>query len=182
MGRGENFYRYGGFDRSISLSWTVAAQSKQELIPMHQKLIYLASVCAPDYSKNGYMRGNLVRLTIGGYLYEQVGIIRSITYDIPQESPWEIAVSAGEDDKSDPTVKELPHIIKVTGFQFTPIHDFIPSVQKNNFKKEIGGIEEIDSYGPERYIALNNGFNNNYEDRQRVEPLLTGSTTPIAPL
>lgn len=182
MGRGENFYRYGGFDRSISLSWTVAAQSKQELIPMHQKLNYLASVCAPDYSKNGYMRGNLVRLTIGGYLYEQVGIIRSITYDIPQESPWEIAVSAGEDGKSDPTVKELPHIIKVTGFQFTPIHDFIPSVQKNNFKKEIGGIEEIDSYGPERYIALNNGFNNNYEDRQRVEPLLTGSTTPIAPL
>ena len=50
MGRGENFYRYNGFDRSVSLSWTVVAQSKQELIPMYQKLNYLASVCAPDYS------------------------------------------------------------------------------------------------------------------------------------
>ena len=39
MGRGEKFYKYQGFDRQMSLSWTVAAQSKQELIPMHQKLI-----------------------------------------------------------------------------------------------------------------------------------------------
>ncbi len=42
MGRGENFYKYNGFDRQISLSWTVAAQSKQELIPMYQKLNYLS--------------------------------------------------------------------------------------------------------------------------------------------
>jgi hypothetical protein len=33
MGRGEKFYKYQGFDRTISLNWTVAAQSKQELIP-----------------------------------------------------------------------------------------------------------------------------------------------------
>ena len=26
MGRGEKFYRYGGFNRSIEMSWTVAAQ------------------------------------------------------------------------------------------------------------------------------------------------------------
>jgi len=89
MGRGENFYRYGGFDRSISLSWTVVAQSKAELIPMYQKLNYLASVCAPDYSDRGYMRGNLITLTVGGYLYEQTGIMESITYTVPQESPWE---------------------------------------------------------------------------------------------
>jgi hypothetical protein len=92
MGRGENFYRYNGFDRKVSLSWTVVAQSKAELIPMYQKLNYLASVCAPDYSDLGYMRGNLIKLTIGGYLYEQVGIMTSITYDVPQESPWEIAI------------------------------------------------------------------------------------------
>ena len=78
MGRGENFYKYSGFDRQISLSWTVAAQSKQELIPMYQKLNYLASVCAPDYSGNGYMRGNLISLTVGGWCYEQVGIMKGI--------------------------------------------------------------------------------------------------------
>ena len=140
MGRGENFYRYNGFDRTVSLTWTVAAQSKAELMPMYQKLNYLASVCAPDYSDLGYMRGNLIKLTIGGYLYEQVGIMKSITYDIPQESPWEIALPYGSEEggtplnvSSDSTVKEVPHMIKVTGFQFIPIHDFVPSVQKNSF-------------------------------------------------
>jgi len=42
------------------MDWTVAAQSKQELIPMWQKLNYLASVNAPDYSDTGYMSGNLI--------------------------------------------------------------------------------------------------------------------------
>jgi hypothetical protein len=92
MGRGENFYKYQGFDRKISLSWTVAAQSKQELIPMYQKLNYLASVCAPDYSPQGYMGGNLISLTIGGWCYEQVGIMTGLTLDVPTESPWEIGI------------------------------------------------------------------------------------------
>jgi hypothetical protein len=52
----------------MSLSWTVVAQSKQELIPMYKKLNYLASSLTPDYSPNGYMRGNLVQLTVGGYV------------------------------------------------------------------------------------------------------------------
>lgn len=138
MGRGEKFYRYNGFDRSISLSWTVVAQSKDELIPMYKKLNYLASTLAPDYSDMGYMRGNLIKLTIGGYLYEQVGILEYITYDIPQESPWEIALPSSPNAlsnnvDSDPSVKELPHMVKVTGFKFTPIHDFVPSVQKNSY-------------------------------------------------
>ena len=56
------------------------------------------------------MRGNIVKLTIGGYLFEQPGIIISLTYDVPSESTWEIGI--GTDDAGDPTVKELPHIIK----------------------------------------------------------------------
>ena len=157
MGRGENFYKYSGFDRSISLSWTVAARSKQELIPMYQKLNYLASVCAPDYSNNGYMRGNLISLTLGGWCYEQVGIMRGITLDVPTESPWEVGLNdSGQggtegDSASDSSVKELPMIIKVTGFTFTPIHDFVPKVQQNSYKGPNGSISE---YGKERYLAL----------------------------
>jgi hypothetical protein len=93
LGRSEQFYTYGGYTRNVSLSWTVAAQSKQELIPMYKKLNYLASSLTGDYSDNGYMRGNLVQLTIGGYLYEQPGIITSLTYDVPSESPWEIGIN-----------------------------------------------------------------------------------------
>ena len=60
---------------------------------MYQKLNYLASSLAPDYSKSiGYMRGNLATLTVGGYFYEQPGIITGLSYSVPEESPWEIAI------------------------------------------------------------------------------------------
>ena len=151
LGRGESFYTYNGFTRTISLGWTVAAQSKEELMPMYRKLNYLASNLTPDYTGKGYMTGNLVQLTIGGYLYEQVGFITSLTYDIPEESPWDIGINdAGE---YDPTTKEMPHILKVTGFSFTPIHDFIPSKQSITKLDNFGNVEEL---GLQRYIALAN--------------------------
>jgi len=170
-GRAENLYNYQGFDRKFNLSWTVVAQSKQELIPMYQKLNYLASVCAPDYSSDGYMRGNLITLTVGGYLYEQVGIMTGINYTVPMDSPWEIAIPDTQTINdagvlSDSSVKELPFMIKVSGFSFIPIHNFVPSIQKNEFgatnKKGPGVSGDLATFGDERYIALSNGINQNY--------------------
>ena len=183
-GRAESLYNYQGFDRSVSLSWTVAAQSKQELIPMYQKLNYLASVCAPDYSADGYMRGNLIELTVGGYLYKQVGIMQGITFDIPTDSPWEVAIN--DNGGFDNNVKELPHRINVSGFTFKPIHDFVPNVQKNIFKNtnEQGTNTQgdIDIFGDERYIALSNGRYQNYTSDGKGSPVVsentTNSTTP----
>jgi hypothetical protein len=155
VGRGEKFYNYNGFDRSISLAFTVPAQSKQELIPMYKKLNYLASSLTPDYNQNngGFMRGNIAKLTVGGYVYEQPGIIKSLTYDIPSESPWEIALNTnGEIDKS---VKELPHIIKVSSFTFVPIHSFLPKFQGD------------DVNGRARFISLKSG-NDNYSDTTNI--------------
>jgi hypothetical protein len=125
VGRGEELYNYKGFGREISMGWTVYAQSKAELIPMYKKLNYLASSLAPDYTGAGFMRGNIVKITVGGYIYDQPGIIKSISYGIPEESPWEIAI--GVDGEEDTSVKQLPHMIKVTGFTFIPIHKFIPA-------------------------------------------------------
>jgi len=165
MGRGENFYRYNGFTRTISLGWTIAAQSKEELIPMYQKLNFLASSLAPDYSPQGYMRGNLAVLTVGGYVFEQPGIINSINYSVPQESPWEIGIS--DDANYDTSVKELPHIIKVTGFSFTPIHTFVPGLQQNDYTQVLSDkkgeiVNGVSGFGKERFIALTNGRNSNY--------------------
>ena len=165
MGRGEKFYRYNGFDRTISLSWTVAAQSKEELIPQYQKLNYLASSLTPDYSNLGYMRGNLATLTVGGYIYEQTGIITGMSLEVPNESPWEIGLS--DTGGTDPSVKELPHMIKVSGFNFIPIHEFVPRLQQNKYDGN-GGL--VSAFGRERYIALSKGIvdevgkggNNNY--------------------
>lgn len=165
VGRGEPLYRYGGgFNRSLNLAWTVVAQSKDELIPMYQKLNYLASTIAPDYSDNGYMRGNLITLTLGGWFFEQVGFIEGISYDVPSESPWEIAIPGADGTdtttagiKTDKSVKEMPHMIKVTGFKFTPIQSFLPQIQKNNFANSVFENAEanfVSSYGPQRYIQL----------------------------
>jgi len=172
MGRAENFYNYEGFDRSISMNWTVPAQSKNELMIMHQKLNYLASNLAPDYVGGKYMAGPLVRLTVGGYLYEQYGFIESLSLNIPDNSPWEIAVAGAPEGgteiegggglRHDTSVKELPHVIEVSGFSFRPIHDFVVQKQKLGF--ENGAVS---SYGLQRYIALaasqptNTGYNVN---------------------
>ena len=164
MGRAENFYKYQGFDRQVSIGWTVAAQSKQELIPMYQKLNYLASTLAPNYSDVGYMQGNLITLTMGGWFYEQPGLITGMTLDVPDDSPWDISIN--DEGGSDSTVKELPMIITVSGFNFVPIHEFVPRVQQNSYNNseyEGAGANWIESYGRERYLALNNARNNNYD-------------------
>jgi hypothetical protein len=152
VGRGDKFYNYTGFERTINLSFTVFAQSKAELIPMYRKLNYLASSLAPDYSNSGFMKGNLHKMSIGGYLFEQVGIIKSLTYDIPEETPWEIGINDVGD--FDNTVKELPHMIKVTNLSFVPIQHFLPRVADINNQKNT------------RYIALSKtagDINSNYE-------------------
>jgi hypothetical protein len=123
---------------------------------MYHKLNFLASSLAPDYSANGYMRGNLATLTVGGYLYEQPGIIKSINYSVPQESPWEIGIdNIGVNDINDGIdrgVNQLPHMIKVTGFQFVPIHTFVPKLQQNTYLMDDGGT--LDIFGKEKYISL----------------------------
>ena len=167
LGRGENFYTYGGFTRQMSLSWTVAAQSKEELIPMYKKLNYLASTLAPDYSPQGYMRGNIAQLTVGGYVYEQPGIITGLTYDIQDDSPWEIGINtAGGVDE---TVRQLPHIIRVSSFNFIPIQKFLP--KKQNFTFDTNPNNDVFSnnqtgfakgYGNQPFISLENTDGNLY--------------------
>jgi hypothetical protein len=172
MGRAEELYKYGGFNRDISIDFTIAAQSKEELIPMYKKLNFLASTLAPTYTQAGYMAGNISQITLGGYLYEQPGIIESVNFDIPTESPWEIGIpSKGVEGKSfyDSTVKELPHIINVS-ISFTPIHRFRPSINKMESGNNGGAAEDsvIDNnvYGKEKYIALKaSGDSDSYNNK-----------------
>tara|TARA_Y100000385_G_scaffold286917_1_gene349971 strand:+ start:1909 stop:3675 length:1767 start_codon:yes stop_codon:yes gene_type:complete len=158
VGRGEEFYRYGGFSREVNFGWTVVAQSREELIPMYQKLNYLASACAPDYSKtSGYMRGNLITLTIGDWFNEQVGVMTGLNISVPDDSPWEISLTEEGRNNEDTGVKQLPHRIEVSGFGFKPIHDFVPQLQQNNyFEGEYKGItnDYVDAYGKQQYINL----------------------------
>ena len=124
MGRGEKFYRYTGFKRDISISFIVATFTKEELLLIYKKLNYLASSIAPYYSDEGYMSGNLHRMTLGNWLNDQPGFISSVDLTIPEESPWEVNLSGSTD------VQQLPHMVEVK-LKFTPIHKFRPGILKN---------------------------------------------------
>jgi hypothetical protein len=68
------------------------------------------------------MKGNLIRLTIGDYLYIVPGFISNLTYTIPEDAPWEIAFDSPEDGET-LGLMETPKLIEVN-VNFTPIHDF----------------------------------------------------------
>lgn len=180
LGRGEKFYNYQGFDRTLQLNWVVMAQSKRELSTMYQKLNYLASTLTPNYSKAGFMRGNIHQLTIGGYVYEYPGIIQSLTYSTPDDSTWEIALPtertfATQDPGTpliveDRTVKELAHRIEVS-MTFKPIDPFLPQTIKN-----IDGAGSID----ERFLSLTAGVKSNSLYNQGTE--LANHPTPNNPV
>jgi hypothetical protein len=154
MGRAEKFYKYKGFDRKMSMAFTVAAQSKQEITAMYDKLNFLASSLAPEYldnSSSGYMAGNIAYITVGGYIDDQPGIITSLDYTIPEESTWEIGIDVKGDKSDSKNVRQLPHIIRVS-LNFTPIQKFRP--EKQSFEEDIPGTNSTRLLQPgrQRYI------------------------------
>jgi hypothetical protein len=163
MGRAEKLYKYSGFDRKISMAFTIVAQSKDEINVMYDKLNFLASSLAPEYLDSlttGYMAGNLAYITLGDYINDQPGIITGLSFDIPEESPWEINRETGKDG----TIRQLPHMIKVTGINFIPIHKFRPEKQswQNEFDSKGKGIPNstlLANPGNQRFIDVENPFN-----------------------
>jgi hypothetical protein len=163
MGRGEKFYTYQGHDRQVSFQFKVAAQSKQEMLPLYQKLNYIVSSLYPDYSNQGFMRGNLHKLTVGEYFYRTPGIITSMNITVDDNYPWEIKYSEPETQgkfetkdfpnssfmgssdfqksNSDADMMELPQVLNVS-VTFVPILNELPSLSKhrgltNNDRKGI---------------------------------------------
>ena len=152
VGRGNSFKNYGGFTRDIGMNFTVFASSKAELIPMFTKLNFLASSLAPDYNEAGFMRGNMVRMTVGGYLHEVPGVLTSLSYTIPDDTTWEIGIDT--EGETDPSVKELPHRIEVS-LAFIPVQDFLPSRQKLTYENGV-----LTAVGEQHFISLTNNTGN----------------------
>jgi hypothetical protein len=120
MGRGEKFFKYDGFDRNLSLGFTIVADNSTQLKIMYDQLNTLAASLAPTYTSQGYMSGNLHRLTVGNYISGQWGVMTGLQYTVSEDSPWEI----DEDN-------QLPYYIQVSGIKFNVIHNFRPESQFN---------------------------------------------------
>lgn len=155
LGRGETFRTYEGFDRTISFTFKLFVQSRQEMLPLYIKLNQLISQVYPDYSPQyNLMRGNIVKLTIGDYLYRTPGFLENVNVTIDNSNtPWEIVLnqyatptSAFQETGTGPTgieefnvpgteendVRQLPHLVTVQ-CTFKPIMDLLPrKVSKNN--------------------------------------------------
>lgn len=129
LGRGETFRTYQGFERSISFSFKIFAQSRRELEPLYSKLNHLISQVYPDYSqKYGLMRGNVVNLTIGDYIYRMPGFLDSVNVTIDNSNtPWEIVLN----EQLETDVAQLPHMITVQ-CSFKPIMDILPRRETYN--------------------------------------------------
>lgn len=124
VGRGENFYTYQGFDRSIGFSFRIAAGSKDELRPIYNRLNTLVSQVYPDYSPSTkIMRAPLVRVTIGDYIYRMPGFLESVNIAVDNGSPWDI---------DDPT--QLPQVLDVS-ISFKPIMSELP--RRASFTSEL---------------------------------------------
>jgi hypothetical protein len=70
------------------------------------------------------MRGNLVYLTVGDWLVDVPGVLKGMSLGIPNESPWEIA--RDETGRKQNDIAQLPFVVEVSGFDFAPIHNFVP--------------------------------------------------------
>lgn len=142
VGRGENFYTYQGFDRTISFSFRVAAHSREELKPMYNRLNALVSQVYPDYSPNTQiMRAPLMRITVGDYLYRMPGLIESVNLTVGNDMPWEINLY------NDENLAQVPQVVDVS-IAFKPILTELP-------RRYATGIQEtgVNSFNEDDTLA-----------------------------
>jgi hypothetical protein len=139
IGRSENLYVYTKFKRQVSFGFQIPCFNIVQLRERHRALGALESSLAGQYSGHK-LGGILTKLYFGNYLKGETGIINSISYDIPNESSWDI------DSK-------LAHNINVS-VNFTVIGNALPT-----YKREGGFFNAIANgadYFTSSELALNN--------------------------
>ena len=128
VGRAENFYKYAGFSRDSSLSFTIYAHSREEMAPIYSKLNLLLGTTAPSYSGIGLMRGNFIRMSIGDYLNDVPCIINNINIRPSFDAGWDLnrnATGSIYQSTDSNYLGQLPRMIDID-MTFTPVHTFVP--------------------------------------------------------
>ena len=119
IGRPDKVYTYGGADRAIGFSFKVFPNTKQEMIPLWEKLNYLMGLGYPAWKTVGDQGGRLmtppfVELTIGNLYKNTPGLIDNISFTIEDSGGWDIDLLASQIEKV-----QLPKFVTVQiGFKF----------------------------------------------------------------
>ena len=147
LGRGETFRTYQGFDRTVSFAFKLLVQTRKEMRPLYKKLNHLISQVYPDYSKQGFMRGSVVKLTIGDYLYRVPGFLENVNVTLNTDVGWEVLL--GEYDETGDAagigaVNQAPFVVDVA-CTFRPILDILPR-RENYDNRYVPLIMNRDNY------------------------------------
>ncbi len=173
LGRGETFRTYQGFDRAISFGFKIAAHSRDEMRPLYKKLNHLISQIYPDYSSEGFMRGSVVKLTIGDYIYRVPGFLESVNISIDGNTSWEIALDSNGVDSD---MNQVPQIVDVQ-CSFKPIHGFLPRRETlvDSFVPLIGSVA---SDGKDGWLSTPVEYKKELELVTAARPTLTPPLPP----
>jgi len=90
IGRSESFYTYGKFKRNVTFTLDVPCFNREQLLEKHRALGQLAATTAGAYNTNGLLGGVLLKVKVGGYLDNEYAILNNISYDIPDDSSWDV--------------------------------------------------------------------------------------------
>lgn len=93
-GRAESFYIYNKFKRNVSFNLQIPCFNKVELFIKHRALGQLASTTAGAYNNNNLLGGILLKVNVGNYLVGEYAILNSLSYDIPDDTAWDISEDA----------------------------------------------------------------------------------------
>jgi len=142
IGRSENLYVYSKYKRTASFNLQIPCFNIIELREKHRALGALESSLAgmygpkpkPNNPPGNKLGGILTKLYLGNYLRGEVGIINSISYDIPNDSSWDLE-------------EQLAHNINVS-INFTIIHNALPT-----FNKDGGFLTHIKEGVKDKFIT-----------------------------
>lgn len=119
LGRADSPYIYQGFERSLNVSFKAAALSRGDLMLMWDQLERLAKTTVPKYDNTYKMKGPLIKFTLGNWFINTPAFIKSLSYTVDNETPWEINLSnsgvygGGGGMLNSNSVGELPMTVSV---------------------------------------------------------------------
>jgi hypothetical protein len=148
LGRADSPYIYQGFERSVSISFKAAALSRGDLMLMWDQLERLAKTTVPQYQTDAKMKGPLIKFTLGNWFINTPAFIRSLSYTVDNESPWEINLGNSDIYGAGATVNnvgELPMIVSVQ-VSMQIFGEVRPETIKPNSSATPKGIKEYNHY------------------------------------
>ena len=116
LGRADSPYIYQGFERTLGVSFKVAALSRGDLLLMWDQLERLGRTTVPQYQNNFKMKGPLIKFTLANWFINMPAFVKSLSYTVDNDTPWEINMEGselyGKNANSD-NVGELPLTVSV---------------------------------------------------------------------